>query len=255
MIKNCFLIVLCCSLLACDNNANTLNNARKAISEILSSTSNKPLEASAIEDYATARPMLWASVYANGGETLYCGERFGSSHPKSHSFRKGFNVEHVFPMSWASNGLNCGKRKQCRARSKVFNIIEADLHNLYPARADVNQDRSSFRFGNVGGESRRYGSHCDFEVDQRARIAEPAPEKRGEVARAMFYMADRYKGEGLILFKKQALLLEKWHRLDPPNDEEHRRNNVIEELQGNRNPFIDSPGKVHELVQLGHFFE
>jgi len=202
----------------------------------------------AIEDYDTARSLLWSSVYPNGGKTLYCDESFDSQR------RRGYNVEHVFPMSWATNGLNCGKRKQCRARSKVFNRIEADLHNLFPSRADVNQDRSSYRFGTINGESRRYGSHCDFEVSERNRVAEPAPEKRGDVARAMFYMADRYKSQGLVLFKKQALLLEKWHKADPPSDEERRRNNVIEALQGNRNPFIDAPAQAHRLIKSGHFF-
>lgn len=203
---------------------------------------------SRIKDYSTARPLLWSKVYPSGGKTLYCGERFDSQQ------RRGFNVEHVFPMSWATNGLKCGKRKQCRAKSKRFNQIEADLHNLYPSRADVNQDRSSFRFGEVSGEARAYGRNCDFEVNARQRVAEPANEVRGDVARAMFYMADRYKGDGLILFKKQAQLLERWHRLDPPSAEEKRRNEVIENLQGNRNQFIDDPERLHRLIGSGHFF-
>jgi len=206
------------------------------------------LTRSQIKDYDTARPLLWRKVYPRGGKTLYCGERFDSQQ------RRGFNVEHVFPMSWATNGLKCGKRKQCRASSQRFNLIEADLHNLFPSRADVNQDRSSFRFGEVSGESRAYGSRCDFEVNSRQRVAEPTPEVRGDVARAMFYMADRYKADGLILFKKQATLLERWHKLDPPSSEEKRRNDIIETLQGNRNQFIDNPGRLHTLIRSGHFF-
>lgn len=201
----------------------------------------------ALKNYATARPLLWDKVYPNGGKTLYCQESFNSQQ------RRGYNVEHVFPMSWATNGLNCGKRKQCRVSSKQFNLIEADLHNLYPSREDVNKDRSSYRFGNVRGESRHYGKTCDFEVNPRARVAEPAPSQRGEVARAMFYMAYTYKDQGLILFKKQATLLEKWHRSDPPNAEEHRRNNVIEKNQGNRNIFIDEPSEVGRLMKAGVF--
>lgn len=203
---------------------------------------------SRINDYKTARPLLWSKVYPTGGKTLYCRERFDSQQ------RRGFNVEHVFPMSWATNGLKCGKRKQCRAKSQRFNRIEADLHNLFPARADVNQDRSSYRFGEVSGEPRAYGRSCDFEVSTRQRVAEPANEVRGDVARAMFYMADRYKDDGLILFKKQAELLERWHSLDPPNAEERRRNEIIEMLQGNRNQFIDDPERLHRLIRSGHFY-
>lgn len=241
MIKHCLLLAFSNLLIACENQDES-PNGRNATSASVVVTANT------IKDYETARLLLWRSVYPNGGNTLYCGEPFDNEH------RKGYNVEHVFPMSWATNGLNCGKRKQCRARSKVFNRIEADLHNLFPSRIDVNQARSSFRFGDIKGEARAYGNHCDFEVDERNQIAEPAPEKRGEVARAMFYMADRYKAEGLVLFKKQALLLEKWHRTDPPSKEEQRRNTVIEKLQGNRNLFIDAPDEVHRLIKSGHFF-
>lgn len=254
MIKLSLVLVLSSALFACENDSRSALDQSEsqrgygAQREQSFASSNSQTNATPIKDYKTARPMLWHSVYPTGGKTLYCSEPFDSDR------RKGYNVEHVFPMSWATNGLNCGKRKQCRTRSKAFNLVEADLHNLFPSRADVNQDRSSFRFGDVQGESRAYGARCDFEVSERNRVAEPAPEKRGEVARAMFYMADRYKPQGLVLFKKQALLLEKWHRADPPSKEELRRNDVIETLQGNRNRFIDSPGEVHRLISSGHFF-
>ena len=123
-----------------------------------------------IKDYKTARYLLWDKVYKDGGSTLYCGEPFGARHGK------GINVEHVFPMSWVTNSLDCGTRDTCRRKNKTFNYIEADLHNLFPSRTDVNKDRSSYRFGEIPGEARHYGKLCDFEASQRSRIAEPAPE-------------------------------------------------------------------------------
>ena len=201
-----------------------------------------------LSNYKDARKVFWSSVYPSSGKTLYCSLGFESAH------RSGINVEHVFPMSWATNGLKCGKRKQCRASSQKFNIIEADLHNLYPAREDVNKARSNFRFGEVRGEARRFGRDCDFEVSSSERIAEPTHKVRGEVARAMFYMADRYKVEGLVIFKSQAQMLLKWHKADPPTRQEISRNDRIELLQGNRNPFIDSPAELTRLVRSGHFF-
>jgi deoxyribonuclease-1 len=42
-------------------------------------------------------------------------------------------------------------------------------------------------------------------------------------------------------------LLKQWNRDDPPNYNEMRRNNVIEELQGTRNRFIDHPRQVEDL--------
>jgi deoxyribonuclease-1 len=157
-------------------------------------------------------------------------------------------------MSWVTKALGCGTRKQCRQNNARFNRIEADLHNLFPARSDVNADRSVYRFGEVSGEHRRYGKSCDFEVNPRARVAEPAPEVRGEVARSMFYMAHRYRDQGLRIFKKQAKLLAKWHHADPPSDEEQSRNHKIENLQGNGNPFISNPEALPRLLAEGFFF-
>ena len=145
---------------------------------------------------------------------MYCGEKFGDD-------RRGLNVEHVFPMSWVTRELRCGKRNQCRRRSERFNRIEADLHNLYPARREINDARRSYRFAEIPGELRRFGS-CDFEVDDRQ------------------HRARRTEG-GAPIFRKQTELLLRWHRADPPSDEERRRNEVIDKIQGTRNPYIDKP--------------
>ena len=198
-----------------------------------------------IKNYQEARQVFWDSLYVGNNQTLYCSAPFHANK------RNGVNVEHVFPMSWATRALECGSRKQCRANSAPFNLIEADLHNLYPALQTVNSARSSFRFGEVQGEARRFGRVCDFEVDTRARIAEPAPTVRGDVARAMFYMAYRYKQQGLVIFKKQSQLLLKWHQADPPDEREKSRNDKIESLQGNRNPFIDDPSELDKMIADG----
>lgn len=202
-----------------------------------------PLSSKKLVDYKAARQVFWQEVYPGGGETLYCGRPFL---PKA---RRNFNIEHVFPMSWATNGLNCGKRKQCRASSDLFNIIEADLHNLYPARTDVNRARDSFRFGELSGEPRPFGRDCDFEVNAEDRVAEPRPEVRGDIARAMFYMATEYQEQGLQLFKRQAELMAQWNDLDPPSKQELRRNDRIEKLQGNRNLYIDNPDAVKTALE------
>lgn len=216
-----------------------------AIAMILVACGNEKMP---ITDYQQARSIFWQSLYPFSGETLYCQQAFGGDD------HRGINIEHVFPMSWVKSALNCGTRKQCRVVSQHFNLIEADLHNLYPARSDVNQQRSSFPFGEISGEARHFGPRCDFEVDKRSGIAEPAPEVRGEVARAMFYMADRYKDQGLMIYRKQGKMLQQWHNSDPPSDHERSRNNQIEQIQGNRNPFIDEPQALNSLIGSGHFF-
>ncbi len=179
--------------------------------------------------YEEARPLFWRELYPDGGETFYCQRRFGPG------YNEGINIEHVFPMSWVAWKLNCGKRQQCRETSDEFNLIEADLHNLYPARADINKIRASHQFAIIRGERREYGD-CDFEIDDRRRLIEPRPEIRGDIARAMLYMADRYD---LYLKKNLRRLLFEWHEQDPADDIERQRNEKIYTIQGNRNHWIE----------------
>jgi deoxyribonuclease-1 len=39
-----------------------------------------------------------------------------------------------------------------------------------------------------------------------------------------------------------------WNRNDPPSKDEIRRNDIIEKLQGTRNPFIDNPTQAETLL-------
>lgn len=181
-------------------------------------------------NYAEIRPVFWGTVYASGGETLYCGEKFGSRHGGD------INIEHIFPMSWVTKSLQCGEREECRNNSDRFNQIEADMHNLYPALADINYARSSMAFAILDGED-HYQPGCDFEIDKRRYLAEPRSAARGEIARAMLYMANTYPE--LKLYRRQRELLEQWHRQDPPSDEERRRNRLIMQVQGTGNSLIE----------------
>ncbi len=190
-----------------------------------------------IESYLQAKRLFWGQLYKKGGETLYCGQSFGPSKSKR------INVEHVLPMSWVMKKLNCRDRDSCRRNSSRFGYIEADMHNLYPALRDINQSRGSMPFAIIKGEQRQFGS-CDFELNTRKRVVEPRSEVRGDIARAMMYMHDRY---AIRIHARQGKLLKQWNRQDPPDAFERRRNDVIESLQGNRNRFIDKPAEIDRL--------
>lgn len=185
------------------------------------------------DEYRSALKTLWTRVYPSTGETLYCGQKFSTKNYKER--KKHVNAEHIFPMSWVTKDLQCGTRKQCQQNSAEFRQIESDLHNIYPALINVNKARSNYRFGEVAGEKREFGKRCDFEVNQRGRIAEPTPAVRGEIARAMLYLAHQY---GLSLHKKTEKLMKTWDRQDPPSQEEKRRAKIIQREQGRENPFI-----------------
>jgi deoxyribonuclease-1 len=189
------------------------------------------------EEYFNILPLFWSRIYSEGGETLYCGRKFGANKGRS------INIEHVFPMGWTLKKFGCRDRDHCRKKSPGFNKIEADMHNLYPARHDINSARSSYAFSMIKGEKRHFGN-CDFEIDPHKLRVEPRPKSRGNIARAMFYMHKKY---GLTIYKRQGELLRQWHRQDPPDAEERRRNDAIEKIQGSRNQFIDQPGLAYQL--------
>ncbi len=179
------------------------------------------------QNYLDTIPVFWRSLYATGAEGLYCGQPV-------ERYDRRFNIEHVYPMSWVTKSLKCKNRKSCRRNSARFNEIEADMHNMYPARKDLNKARAAMGYGMVEGE-RLVEPGCDMEIDRRKRRVEPRPGVRGNIARAMLYLSDRYQ---LRLYKKQRKTLLRWHREDPVDAEEKRREAIIRRIQGNANHWV-----------------
>jgi deoxyribonuclease-1 len=177
--------------------------------------------------YLDTIPVFWRTLYPDGGEGLYCGHAF-------RAYDRSYNVEHVYPMSWVTKKLRCGDRQRCRRESARFNEIESDMHNMYPARKDLNRERGSYPFRELRGEN-RVERGCDLEIDHRSRAVEPRPASRGNIARAMLYMADRYD---LEIYERQRRMLLQWHHDDPVDDAESDRNRAIARVQGNANPWI-----------------
>jgi endonuclease I len=112
----------------------------------------------------------------------------------------------------------------------------SDLQNLKPANPSFNSSRGNKYFDNVTTSS----------------SYEPRDEVKGDIARILFYMVVMYDYLSLVDQNpntyQMALLsvLLQWHILDPVDDFERNRNEVIYSYQGNRNPFIDYP----EFVEL-----
>lgn len=144
--------------------------------------------------------------------------------------------EHVMPAWVFGHQMQCwqkGGRRECKKDIK-FSRMESDLHNLVPAVGELNGDRSNYRMTEIPGEMRVYGA-CDFEVDFKERKAEPPDWFKGDVARIYFYMAHRY---GLKLSKQQVRLFEAWAKQDPVSQWERIKDERVEKVQGNSNPFI-----------------
>lgn len=183
---------------------------------------------------------FWNELYANGGWSLYCGYRFDSSANSTKD--RSFVIEQIYASSWMLKHLQCNSRRQCRLNKKsLFTRMEADMHNLYPAWQAIDISRRDTIFGMVDGEDWRY-KNCDFE--RYHDVTEPRLIARGNIARAIFYMHSQY---GLPIAKHMFDELKRWNRLDPPSKQEILRNNIIEELQGNRNKFIDNSFLVERI--------
>lgn len=159
----------------------------------------------------------------------------------------GWNKEHVCCQSWLGSGP-----------------MVSDLFNVYPTDARINNLRSNYPYGVVGG------SFSGFSKDPQhhglgklgtsttsgiGTCYEPDDQYKGDFARTFFYMVARYRnnvlnsGNGAKMFTSNptnftayslSFLLD-WHRQDPVSQKEIDRNQAVYGIQHNRNPFIDYP--------------
>lgn len=167
---------------------------------------------------------------------VYCDNIYTANTPNIGKFGRGripnhevVNCEHTWPQSKFIR----------RSDSKMQ---KGDLHHLFPTDTHANSVRSSNDFGEVrSGKSA--GRNCSSSKTD-GKYFEPADYHKGNVARAMFYFAIRYNGK---INPRMEAYLRKWHEQDPVDLDEIERNNKIEKIQGNRNPFIDNPELVSRI--------
>ncbi len=193
------------------------------------------VSAEKLNDYDyIATSSFWKELYPGGGWSLYCGYKFAVSKKTASGLNIG--IEHIYPTARMTKDAACDSRMQCReSRNEKFIRMEADLHNMYPASQSVITHRYNFNYGLINGEDWRF-EDCDLEW--KSGVIEPRQIARGNIARAMLYMHSQYK---IPVDRKTLVLYKVWNKVDPPSKQELKRNNIIERLQGNRNPYIDKP--------------
>lgn len=133
-----------------------------------------------------------------------------------------------------SKGKEFKGRKCCEKVDKQYKIMQADMHNLYPAIGELNADRSNFRFDFEAPIKGQYGE-CRFEVDFKAERAKIREEIRGTIARTYLYFNKQYN---MKLSSQELQKFEAWNKTYPSDIWEIERNKRIEKIQGNSNPFI-----------------
>jgi len=230
---NVLLIKVC--LVSCDPNSVTKESVQNTESQAnertkyhqLAKQGHKPLS------YRSLWEPLKRLDGADGKVMLIYSRKLRDDHLHSSNEPNTWNREHLWVKS-------CGIGKT--------GADYTDLHNLRPCDSRTN--------------SRRGNKFYDVSTDKDSW--EPADEVKGDIARAMFYMAVRYEGGETDtidlelgeetdydkgVFGKLSTLL-KWHKDDPVSDEERKRNDLVEEMQGNRNPFVDEPEAVGKVFGL-----
>lgn len=180
----------------------------------------------------------WYSIdtkYKHGKDT-------GTYHEEGDSY----NREHSVPQSWFN--------KKSPMKSDIVHVVPTDGY--------VNNRRSSFPFGMVNKVTYSSGlkdenkGYCKLGTSASAgysgTVFEVPDEIKGDMARIYFYMATCYKDQcagwggnifnsnGLVQWELDQMLA--WSRQDRVDQRETERNNAVQGVQGNRNPFVDYPG-------------
>ena len=160
----------------------------------------------------------------------------------------GENKIYTEPFDWASNGYS-REHTYCHSwmpTNPATLLPEySDYHHLFPTNLnDVNIVRSNNALGVVVNVTSTYlGSKYGTDANGQT-VFEPRDEHKGDAARAMMYEAICYttiSGNSWALPSYQnQYLLKQWHFQDPPDNWEIARNDFIDSLQNNRNPFVDS---------------
>ena len=140
-----------------------------------------------------------------------------------------WNREHVYAKSIATPSLETDNPGS-----------GTDIHNLRACDGNMNSSRNNRLYQDDTGTSHITSSGYWF----------PGEEWKGDVARIIMYMYLRYPnqcpataiGVGSTTYATDMLdIFLEWNEEDPVSAYEIQRNDILEGIQGNRNPFIDNP--------------
>lgn len=166
---------------------------------------------------------------------------------------KLMNCEHTWPQSKFPSPKN----------SRANLVEKTDLHHIFPTDTKINAVRGNYDFAEVdrngakkqqcnGGPAGHESFLGNAIVPEGVAAAknphfEPPTEHKGNVARALMYFSTRYNAGMTPL---QEYYLRKWHRQDPPDAREIKRNEGVYKTMGVRNPFIDHPEWVDRVLRF-----
>jgi hypothetical protein len=179
--------------------------------------------------YSQARKVIFTTLDNHDGKVkcVYTGRELRTNQIPNSS---NMNVEHTWPQSKGATGA-----------------AKSDLHHLFPTDSKANSIRSSYPFGEVKNVKWTQGG-SKFGTDAQGRLVfEPPAEHKGNVARALFYFSTVYKKP---IPAADEAILKKWNVQDKVDAAEVARNDAIQGVQGNRNPFVDDASLAQRITDF-----
>lgn len=185
--------------------------------------------------------------------TFFCEQPFSSTgeiKTKRHqpALNEKFTCMHLVPLKKLAAFYTCYHQKcvsqngrvnrgiRCCQHDSQFQQMQQDLHNLVPETKQLKQQRERYTFAEISdSDSTPKKMECHFVINKKTKQLEPAPSKRGIIARAYLYMKDTYP---FRLSDEEMALYLKWHQQYPVTTDERKRNQMIFEMQGKRNHWV-----------------
>lgn len=194
-------------------------------------------------NYSRARKHLLQEMHIKSDDRgyyvkdVYCHKMFRKRiSPSTMPSANEINIEHTWPKS------RFGSRKG----SSKYSDQKSDMHHLFPTDSRTNSIRANHYFtqfpNNESGLDGCATSKLGYVASEGFTAFEPPEEHKGNVARALFYFAVKYD---MRISAHEEFILRQWNLIDPVDQEEIDRNTAIEQIQGNRNPFVDDSDLAH----------
>mgnify|MGYP001295476374 CR=1 FL=1 len=205
--------------------------------------------------YTNARDTLYMKIDRIDGQVMGVYTNYAVNlpatgvDPSTHLYENGMNCEHVWPQSLYEG----------------VEPMKSDMHALRPCKENVNSVRGNKPFNEINDfqtttwywqdsqTSNIPSSNIDEYSENHGTYFEPREDRKGDVARTIFYFYTMYSNMAdEDFFEIQKEVLQIWHAEDPVDANGIARTWQISEYQENKpNPFILD----ETLVERAYFYE
>ena len=194
-----------------------------------------------VQSYANARDILYSEIeisngYVYGIYTNYNIWLDPQEDPSTYLYENGMDCEHLWPQSLYEGS----------------SPMKSDMHHLRPCKSNVNSSRGNKPFNEIidyqtdtwfwlnYASSNIPSTNINEYSESHSNSFEPREDKKGDIARAMFYFYTIYQNVADDnFFELQKEILYQWHIQDEITEDEIERTWAIASYQNNiPNPFI-----------------